>query len=298
MKTIFTLLLAASVTVGIAQSTVTPEQRQQANQFFQANDWSQSAKAYEVIAKAEPQNWNAKLRLGVSLTNTGKQKDAIPHLEEAMKLAGNAQTYYYLGSAYAKDGNKDKAFELLDKALTNGFSLLSVFEGDDGYNAIRSDPRYTPLADRLVQGIYPCRYSPEARQFDFWIGEWEVKNTLGQFAGKSKIEMMLGDCIIFENWTSAPPNLYAGKSFNLYDAKTKKWKQTWVDDKGGMLEFIDGEYKDNKLVFITRPDPQKQVTRLTFYNLEPNLVRQHFEVTRDEGKTWTTTTDLFYYRLR
>jgi hypothetical protein len=93
------------------------------------------------------------------------------------------------------------------------------------------------------------------------------------------------------------PNLYSGKSFNLFNASTQKWMQTWVDDKGGLLEFINGEYKDNRMVFVTLPDAQKQITRLTFYNLGPKLVRQHFETTKDDGKTWTTTTDLQYNRI-
>jgi tetratricopeptide (TPR) repeat protein len=240
MKIFFAFLLPF---FALAQTPITQEQRQQANQYFQASDWVKSVKAYQTIASAEPQNWNARLRWGVSLLNSGKHKESLTVLEEALKLTGNAQTYYYLGSAYALDGNKDKAFDLLDKALLNGFAFLSTFEGDPGYNAIRSDARYAPLADRLVQGIYPCRYSQEARQFDFWIGEWDVKNNQGQPAGKSKIEMMLGDCVIFENWTSAAPQVYSGKSFNLYNSATKKWMQTWVDNKGGVMEFIGGEYK-------------------------------------------------------
>jgi hypothetical protein len=103
--------------------------------------------------------------------------------------------------------------------------------------------------------------------------------------------------VIYENWTSAPPQNYAGKSFNLVNATTGKWMQTWVDDKGAVIEFIDGEYKDNKLVFITKPDANNQITRLTFFNMEPNLVRQLFEVTTDNGKTWATTTDLYYNRI-
>jgi tetratricopeptide (TPR) repeat protein len=281
-----------------AQSGITVEQRQQANQFFQEGSWQKSIAAYQAIAQAEPQNWNAQMRWGISLTNSGKPKDALPLLENADKIGNNGQTKYYLGSAYAKDGNREKAFEWLDKALTNGFGALSIFESDAGYNSFKSEAQYSIYHERLKRGIYPCRYSAEARQFDFWIGEWDVKNTQGQPAGKSKIELMLGDCVIFENWTTAPPNIYSGKSFNLYNSVTKKWMQTWVDDKGAVIEFIDGEYKDNKLTFVTKPDAQNQVTKLTFHNLNPNLVRQHFEVTSDNGKTWTTTTDLYYNRVK
>ena len=297
MKQLLILLLLISFTA-LAQTAITPEQRQQANIFYVASDWKESLKAYQTIVQAEPQNWNAKMRLGVSMAGLGRQKEALPLLEDANKIGNNFQTKYALSSAYAKDANKDKAFQWLDSAVVSGFAQLTIFESDAGFNGLKTDKRYAIYYDRILRSVYPCRYAPEFRQFDFWIGEWEVKNTQGQPAGKSKIELMLGDCIIYENWTSALPNIYSGKSFNLYNSVTKKWMQTWVDDKGAVLEFIDGEYKDNKLTFITRPDPQNQITRLTFYNLNPDLVRQLFEVTNDEGKTWTTTTDLFYNRVK
>ena len=292
------LLLALAPAYGFSQSAISPEQRQQANKYYTASDWKESLKAYQVIAQAEPQNWNARMRAGISLNGLGRTKEAIQLLEEANKIGNNVQTRYALSSGYAKELNKDKAFQWLDSALVSGFAQLTVFESDDGFNALKTDKRYTTYHDRIMRSVYPCRYAPEFRQFDFWIGDWDVKNTQGQPAGKSKIEIMLGDCIIYENWTSALPNIYSGKSFNLYNTVTKKWMQTWVDDKGSVLEFIDGEYKDNKLTFVTKPDPKNQITRLTFHNLNPDLVRQHFEVTSDNGKTWTTTTDLFYNRAK
>jgi tetratricopeptide (TPR) repeat protein len=297
MKTflLFTLFLFSLI---VQAQTITPEQRKDANNYFLANDWINTIKSYQLIAKAEPQNWNARMRWGIGLTNTGKVKEALPLLEEAVTIGKNAPTMYYLSSAYAKDGNKEKAFEWLDQSIKNGLGMLTAFELDINFNSLKTDSRYQAMHEQLKRNVNPCQYLPEARQFDFWIGEWDAVAATGQSAGKSRIERMLGDCVIFENWTSAPPNLYAGKSFNLYNSLTKKWMQTWVDDKGGVIEFINGEYKDNVMTFITLPDAQKQITRLTFHNLNPNLVRQHFEVTSDDGKTWTTTTDLYYHRVK
>jgi hypothetical protein len=277
--------------------TITPEQRKQADAFFQARDWKKVISAYSAIAKEEPKNMNAKMRWGIGLTNSGKTDEGIPLLEEAAQTGKIGPAMFYLASAYAKNGNKEKAFEWLNTAITNGIAFLSLFEEDAGFLSFKNDPLYTTAHERLKQNVYPCLYSKEARQFDFWVGEWDVKGVAGQSAGKSKIEKMLGDCVIFENWTSALPNMYSGKSFNVYNSTTKKWMQTWVDDKGAVIEFINGEYNDNKMVFVTLPDAQKQITRLTFFNMNPTLVRQLFEVTTDDGATWKTTTDLFYNRV-
>jgi hypothetical protein len=296
MKIVLYFLLIFTPAILQAQ-TITPEQRKQAEEYFQMKNWKKVIEAYSVIAKSEPQNWNAKTRWGVGLTQSGKAKEAILLLEEAATTGKNGPAFYYLASAYAHDRNKEKAFEWLDKSITSGILFLTLFEEDAAFLSFKSDPMYVSAYEKLKQNTYPCLYSKEARQFDFWVGDWDVKSTTGQSAGKSKIEKMLGECVIFENWTSALPNIYAGKSINLYNSVTKKWMQTWVDDKGGLLEFINGEYKDNQMMFVTLPDAKNQVTRLTFFNLNPNLVRQVFEVTTDNGATWKTTTDLFYNRV-
>jgi tetratricopeptide (TPR) repeat protein len=276
---------------------VTQEDRIKANEYFMAADWPKVVSLYQAIAKQEPQNGNARMRAGIGLLNQNKTQAAIKQLEEASALGTNPMVFFYLASAYAQSNQSDKCVAALDNAIKNGFSALTLFENDPNLAKIKSEAAIEEMHHRLLEGVYPCRYSEQARQFDFWIGEWDVKSAAGQQAGSSSIQLMLGECVIYENWTSAPPQNYSGKSFNLYNSATGKWMQTWVDDKGAVIEFISGEYKDNKLVFVTKPDPQNQITRLTFFNMERDLVRQLFEVTKDDGKTWTTTADLYYHRI-
>jgi len=150
----------------------------------------------------------------------------------------------------------------------------------------------------------PCG-SPEYRQFDFWLGEWEAFGPAGKKAGDSKISLILDSCIVLEEWTSA--NLtqgirYAGKSFNKWNAATKQWQQTWVDNVGGSTEYLEGKYEDKKIVFRTKPFPVSKdtmaVMRLTFYDLGKDKVRQLGEITKDNGMTWQTQYDLEYRRKK
>ncbi len=295
MKTLIALFIFVT-TCCLAQS-VTSEERTQANDYFTAGNWPQVVVAYQAIAKREPQNSNARMRAGIGLLNQSKTTEAIKQLEESVALGTNPLSFFYLATAYAQANQPEKCFDALDKSLANGFTSLTLFETDGNLAKLKSSTTYQALHQRLLRGVYPCRYSKEARKFDFWIGEWDVKSTTGLPAGRSSIENILGECVIFENWTSAAPQNYAGKSINLYNNTIGKWMQTWIDDKGAVTEFINGEYKDNKMIFVTRPDAQNQITRLTFFNLEPNKVRQVFETTNDDGKTWVTTTDLFYHRI-
>jgi hypothetical protein len=156
-----------------------------------------------------------------------------------------------------------------------------------------------------VEAQKPCNSNPTYRQFDFWIGEWEAFALNGTKAGDSKISLILDSCIVLEEWTSASVNRgirYAGKSFNTYNAVTKQWQQTWVDNVGGSTEYLEGKYENNKITFLTKPFPFSKdtvaVRRLTFFNLGPAKVRQLGEITKDQGLTWTAEYDLEYRRKK
>jgi hypothetical protein len=147
----------------------------------------------------------------------------------------------------------------------------------------------------------PCTANPVYRQFDFWIGEWEAYGLNGKKAGDSKIELILDSCTILENWKSLG-SPYSGKSFNTFNAATNQWQQTWVDNVGGSTEYLEGKFENNKMVFCTKPFPFSKdtmaVRRLSFYNLAADKVRQHGEITKDNGLTWKTEYDLEYRRRK
>ena len=150
----------------------------------------------------------------------------------------------------------------------------------------------------------PCS-GPQFRQFDFWIGEWDVFGKTGQKAGDSKISLVLDSCIILEEWTSANMQQglrYAGKSFNTWNSASKEWQQTWVDNTGNTTAYTHGKFEDKKIIFNTDPFPFSKdtiaVRRLTFFDLGKDKVRQLGEITKDKGTTWATEYDLEYRRKK
>ncbi len=150
----------------------------------------------------------------------------------------------------------------------------------------------------------PCA-DPVYRQFDFWLGEWEAFGLNGQKAGDSKISLILDSCIVLEEWTSANINRgirYAGKSFNTWNATSRQWQQTWVDNAGGSTEYLEGRFDANKIVFKTKSFPFSKDTmalrQLSFYNLGPDKVRQHGEISKNNGLSWNTEYDLEYRRKK
>ncbi len=75
---------------------------------------------------------------------------------------------------------------------------------DPALQPLKSDPRFAELVDKATRNQKPCVYNAENRQFDFWVGQWDVVDaSSGVTAGSSRIEKELGECVIWENWTSA-----------------------------------------------------------------------------------------------
>lgn len=143
---------------------------------------------------------------------------------------------------------------------------------------------------------HPCKKDPKKREFDFWVGTWDVSNQ-GNHAGVNEIKLILGDCVLLENWTSASP--YTGKSFNYYDTAEGHWRQIWVDDYGGVIEFT-GQVEDGTMYYTATTrnpaDDSKIEHKLTFSQNEDGSVRQHWEQSTDGGETWKTVWDGHYVR--
>jgi len=138
--------------------------------------------------------------------------------------------------------------------------------------------------------------SPESRQFDFWVGAWRVTEK-GELAGHNNIQKIDGGCALLESWTGAEGS--TGHSLNIYDARRKKWHQTWVDARGGLL-LLEGELRNGSMVLQGAPRPTKegkqQIDRITWTALPGGEVRQHWEVSTDGGAHWSTAFDGLYTR--
>ncbi len=296
----FLVLLAIAATLpAVAQNSSQKTAMDEANTFFQARDWANAAKAFEAIAKKEPANFQAWNQLGAALLALGNYDKAAAAYEKAVALNNNSPIpQYNLACAYARLNDKDKAFAALNKIVSTGFFQPEQISGDTDLASLHNDPRFKELLSQAQKVVRPCTASPEYRQFDFWIGEWEVQTTGGQPAGKSSVQLILGDCVIFENWTGTFG--MNGKSFNIYNATRRQWQQTWVNDRGIITEYA-GEFKNDRMEFLFEqagPDGNKQLHRMTLFNLGPDRVRQFGEMSTDEGKTWSVLYDLLYLRKK
>lgn len=254
--------------------------------------------ALERQLAANPGDRTLWLRLARLRGAAGAAAAAAEAYERALALGQDPRIMYNAACAHARAGQRDRAFAWLGKAAVSGAIPVTQLDQDEDLAGLRGDARFGALRDQARQAFEPCEFQAEARQFDFWLGAWEVRASGSQtVVGHSRIEKILSSCVLLENWTGT--NGWAGKSFNLYDASEKRWHQTWVDQSGTLTHFIDGQWREGALRFRTEPREQggqRTELRLTFYDLGPGKVRQHGQRSTDGGVTWQDQYDFIYER--
>ena len=201
---------------------------------------------------------------------------------------------------HARAGRIAEAVAALERVTPPALAVLNQLRTSVDFEALRADPRGKAIIEKLT----PCA-SPQYREFDFWLGEWEVRSAAGQLLGRNRISRRHGGCVVLEEWESAAGG--SGSSFNVYDQQTRQWHQFWVDatgtnwlssDAGGNPVTLRGGIRDGAMVLSAHPDtlPSIGLTRVTWRPLPDGGVRQTFETSRDGGKTWTVSFDGFYQR--
>ena len=139
--------------------------------------------------------------------------------------------------------------------------------------------------------------------FDFWIGtwdlEWEAPDGTVE-TGTNHIEKILGGNVIKENFRAETGRFegYEGKSFSVYQTRTKTWRQTWVDSQSGYID-LEGQFEGNKRIFITEdtgPDGNPVLKRMMFYDITSDSLTWDWELSVDDGKTWELQWRIHYTR--
>ncbi|MEO8430984.1 MAG: hypothetical protein ABI592_05695 [Acidobacteriota bacterium] len=145
----------------------------------------------------------------------------------------------------------------------------------------------------------PC-VSAEHRQFDFWVGSWDVVTPDGKPAGTNEVRSILGGCALQENWVGVRG--VTGTSLNAWDAARGLWHQTWIDN-GGFVLYLDGGFAGGRMVLSSAKKVAggaDVVNRVTWERIDGSAdrVRQLWESSLDGGKTWKVAFDGTYVRRK
>lgn len=150
-------------------------------------------------------------------------------------------------------------------------------------------------------GDSPCS-SPEASQFDFWVGEWKAEwenNDGTKSEGKNIISRILNGCVIEENFNGNTENDFKGKSFSVYNTQTNQWQQTWVDNHGGYMIFT-GVYSGEKMILsrsFKNAEGKIIKQRMIFHNIKENSFEWNWEKSSDNAESWEVSWKIYYSRI-
>ena len=278
---------------------------QRAAESFARRDWAEARAAYETIATRYPNHALSRFRLGVAQLELGSLQNAERNLRDGERLGMPAgQSAYRLAQLFAVRRDDDSAFAELHRAAENGLPVTpQSLEADPHLKSLANNPQWKSTLDAFDAVVFPCRHDPRFRQFDFWVGDWDVRPT-GQPAvgppARNTVTLDDNDCVVTEHWSS--PSGSVGQSFNIFDRSYGEWRQTWVDNTGGQHDYRGRLVEGNMVFEGDTPAPNGQrgriPTRLTFFKLGPDSVRQYSEISNDSGRSWQTSYDLTYVRRR
>ena len=278
---------------------------ERANDAFARRDWAEARAAYEAIATRFSKEAVPRFRLGVAQLELGESQAAERNLREGERLGIPAgQSAYRLAQLFAVRGDIDSAFAELGRVVRSGLTIPpQALQSDPHLKLLQGEPRWKVTLDAFDAAVFPCRHDPRYREFDFWVGDWDVRPTGQPPAGpaaRNTVTRDDNDCVVTEHWSA--PSGSVGQSFNIFDRSYGVWRQTWVDNIGGQHDYRGRLIGSNMVFEGDTPAPNGQLgripTRLTFFKLGEDTVRQYSEISADSGRTWQTNYDLTYVRRR
>ena len=295
MRTVTCVLaLSMTVTAWTLAGQTAPPAVSAADGLFAQSKWPEATTAYQSIAAVDPGNVQVWQNLGEALLQQHKAAQAREAFQHALDLHSRPVfNQLNIARTYADENDRARSLSALQKLIASGNGgiirpmVLSAAE----FTRWKNDPEFQGLLTQML----PCQLV-EFRQFDFWIGDWEVQDPRGNVVGHNLVTREQDGCLLIEHWTAATGG-QTGTSFNYYDVQDKLWHQLYIDNSGNAKAFptMAGALTDARMVLLT--DPSKpSISRWTWYLLAPKRVRQMAEQSTDNQKTWNITWDSVYVK--
>jgi tetratricopeptide (TPR) repeat protein len=122
--------------------------------YARKGDYAQAISEYE---KMGPQGYGVSAEnqliasgLGWIYAVAGRRKDAERVIQDFNTLSSTASVDpLWVAQIYSGLGDKDRAFELLEKSYTQHSANLAFLKPDPFWDGLRSDPRYADLLRRM-----------------------------------------------------------------------------------------------------------------------------------------------------
>ncbi len=115
---------------------------------------------------------------------------------------------------------------------------------------------------------------PEARQFDFLVGEWDIfnrrRNAQGiweEFRARLTGSKFLDGCVVIDHYNGTFPSglRVKGITIRAFDPSTKKWSIVWLDNvQPPDFTPLVGQFREGKGEFLQETMVRGKRTRVRF----------------------------------
>ena len=150
-------------------------------------------------------------------------------------------------------------------------------------------------AHNCAQSEGPACSTPEYRQFDFWIGDWDALDVSDPttISAHIRVDPILDGCALQETYEGA--NGLKGQSFSTYDRSRGVWHQSWVTNRGQLL-VIEGKLQGGAMLLTGYDRTADGKPRLVRGIWKPDRagVRETAATSTDNGVTWSPWFDLLF----
>lgn len=136
---------------------------------------------------------------------------------------------------------------------------------------------------------------PHYRDFDFWIGDWDVFewSRPDSLVARARVDLILEGCALREVYEGRSG--LTGQSFSMFDGSRGVWHQSWVTNRGQLL-LIEGGLQGQSMVLrgTNRALDGTSSEISGEWRTVEGGVRETARTSTDGGKTWKPLFDLLF----
>lgn len=264
---------------------------------FEEGRWEDVIGEYRAILEENPDDRLSWLRIAQAQHELGRHELALESLEAARAVqAPPAMVELERARNLIALGREAEALDALETADHDGLRALDSLEQAEDFDALRGSPRFDRVRRSVRDRVYPCESMAAMSQFDFWLGEWEVRMPDGTLVGRNTVTKEEGGCAVREQWRGAGGS--SGTSLSFYLPSREQWRQVWVGSNGTTFDITggwqDGQMRMEGTIEYVHQD-RVVAFRGTWRTADDGRVRQRMEQFDLASQGWGVWFDGIYH---
>lgn len=261
---------------------------------FEQGRWQDAIEGYREFLTDSPEDRLSWLRIAQAERELGRHDAALATLEQARGAEGpEAMIELERARNLLALGRSDEAIAAVEAADHFETRARTLLEEAPDFDPIRDDRRFQRALQSVRRRVSPCLQMPEANQFDFWLGRWEVRAVDGTRVGYATVTKGDGGCSIIEQWERVSGS--GGTSLSFFVPSRGQWRHVWAGSGGTLIDLTGGLRESGEMHLegtLEYIQPEQVVAfRATWTPLAKGQLRQRMEAFDLAAQTWVVWFD-------